>query len=298
MFRLARANQILYRLTGADEVLLFFLEQVLAIVIVVFICRLAVVRPRTWRSIRRELLISLGLFIALGLLAVAIRDGIAAAPEVARRSQCSNNLKQIAVAMQAYHGKYGCFPPAYTVDGNGRPLHSWRVLLLPFLDQNPLYGRIRLDEPYDGPHNGPLFESLRCDEYGHSLSMPGTYSCPSDRDDPWDTNYVMVVGPQTISNGPNAARLTDITDGASNTIAAVETYGLGIHWYEPKDARAEEMSFKINDPEYIGIASRHPGGAQVVFADTSVRFLPENFDRRVVEAMTTINGKEEVSPPK
>jgi len=139
------------------------LELVFAVVIVVFIFRLAIVRPSTWRGIRRELLIGLGLFVGLGVFAKVIRDGIAAAPEAARRSQCSNNLCQIAVAMQAYHATYRYFPPAYTVDGNGRPLHSWRVLLLPFLQQKPLYDQIRLDEPYDGPHNGLLFETLKCD---------------------------------------------------------------------------------------------------------------------------------------
>jgi prepilin-type processing-associated H-X9-DG protein len=89
--------------------------------------------------------------------------------------------------------------------------------------------------------------------------------------------------------------LNDITDGASNTIAVIETYGLGIRWYEPRDLRVDEMSFKINDPEYVGIASRHPGGVDVALADGSVRFLPENTDPRAVEAMTTINGGEDVS---
>jgi prepilin-type processing-associated H-X9-DG protein len=59
--------------------------------------------------------------------------------------------------------------------------------------------------------------------------------------------------------------------------------------------RVEEMSFKINDPEYFGIASRHPGGAQVGLVDASVRFLPNDTDPRTLEAMTTINGGERIS---
>jgi prepilin-type processing-associated H-X9-DG protein len=70
---------------------------------------------------------------------------------------------------------------------------------------------------------------------------------------------------------------------------------LRCRWYEPRDLRVDEMSFRINDPEYIGIASRHPGGVDVAFADGGVRFLPDDTDPVAVEAMTTINGGEDVS---
>ncbi len=116
------------------------------------------------------------------------------------------------------------------------------------------------------------------------------YRCPSDPASQGETNYVMIVGPHTISNGPNSVRLKDIADGPANTIAVVETYGLGIRWYEPADLRAEEITFRINDPEYFGIASRHPGGVQVGLIDGSVRFLPDDTDPRAVEAATTIHG--------
>jgi prepilin-type processing-associated H-X9-DG protein len=111
------------------------------------------------------------------------------------------------------------------------------------------------------------------------------------------TNYVMIVGPRTLSNGPNSVRPAEITDGKSNTIAVVETYGLGIRWYEPRDLPVDEMSFKINDPEYFGIASRHSGGANVGFADGSVRFIRDSTDPRAIEAATTINGGETLPAP-
>ncbi|MEZ6114117.1 MAG: DUF1559 domain-containing protein [Pirellulaceae bacterium] len=75
------------------------------------------------------------------------------AREAARRSQCSSNLKQIELALHNYHDTFKSFPPAYIADANGRPMHSWRVLILPFMEQRELYDQCRFDEPWDGPNN-------------------------------------------------------------------------------------------------------------------------------------------------
>jgi len=257
---------------------------------------LATLRERGRREVLECLAWCVGAFGVLAALALLF-PAQASAPEAARRSQCVNNLKQIVLAMENYHRKYRCFPPAYTVDSTGQHLHSWRVLLLPFLEQKDVYDRLRLDEPYDSPHNRAVFESAEFEGHGRSLNMPGVFRCPSDRKNRTDTNYVLIVGPRTLSNGPKSVRLKDITDGASNTIAVVEIYDSGIRWYEPRDLSAEQMSFRINDLEYVGIASRHPGGAQVGLADGSVRFLSEDTDPRVVEALTTVNGKEKEKLP-
>jgi prepilin-type processing-associated H-X9-DG protein len=243
------------------------------------------------RSTARELLGCLGWFGFFALIVALLLPARCTSSEAARRSQCNNNLKQIVLAMHNYADKYGCLPPAYTVDKAGRPLHSWRVLLLPHLEQRALYNCLRLDEPFDSPHNQAIFQST---ESGDARRTPGAFLCPSDRGNRTETNYVMVLSPRTISNGPNSVRFKDITDGTSNTIAVVDTYDLGIRWYEPRDLRVEEMSFKINDPEYFGIASRHLGGANVALADGSVRFLPDDTDPRMIEAMTTISGGEDV----
>ena len=61
--------------------------------------------------------------------------------------------------MNNYEAQHGCFPPAYSVDKDGRPLHSWRVLLLPYLDEEELYKQLRLDEPWDSPHNKAVFDA-------------------------------------------------------------------------------------------------------------------------------------------
>ena len=62
--------------------------------------------------------------------------------------------------MHNYHDTYGTFPPAATTDGADKPLLSWRVAILPFLEQQPLYEQFHLDEPWDSPHNKTLIEQM------------------------------------------------------------------------------------------------------------------------------------------
>ena len=92
-----------------------------------------------------------------------------AAREAARRSQCANNLKQIALAMHNYHDVFKSFPPAVITDKNGRPMHSWRVAILPFIEQAALYKNYKFDEPWDGPNNRNL----------DNIAIP-VFRCPSD----------------------------------------------------------------------------------------------------------------------
>ncbi len=125
-----------------------------------------------------------------------------------------NNLKQIGLAMHNYHATNGSFPPAYTVDKDGKPLLSWRVLILPFLEQEALYKEFHLDEPWDSPHNKPLIER-----------MPTSYVCPSESDrrvDRGKTTYLTPRGKATIFPGPEGIKIQKITDGSSNTIFAVD----------------------------------------------------------------------------
>jgi len=265
-------------------ILILFLLPV--IMVFVRLYRLVNSDARGRRTAAHELLGCLGWSTVWVLLVALLIPASGSAREAARRSQCTNNLKQIVLGMHNYSDKYGCFPPANTADASGRPLHSWRVLLLPFVEQEGLYRELRLGEPWDSPHNSQVF-----------ARGPSVFRCPSDPEPGAWTNYVMIVGPRTLSNGPNSVRPKEIIDGLSNTIAVVETYGLGIRWYEPRDLRVDEMSFKINDSEYFGIASRHPGGANVGFADGSVRFLRDSTDPRAVEAASTINGGERLPLP-
>jgi hypothetical protein len=191
----------------------------------------------------------------------------------ASRVQCRNNLKQIALALHNYRETKGCFPPAYIADKNGKPMHSWRVLILPYLDNEAIYKQYNFNEPWDGPNNKKLL-----------ASRPSMYACSSD-DDSWApgaacTNYVAVVGTNAAWSGSEPKSLTG---DLSTTIMLVEVAGANIQWTEPKDVSLDALL--TSSPGSLTVSSKHfyndefftylsNPGAYVAFADGSVRFLP------------------------
>ncbi|MBN2218391.1 MAG: DUF1559 domain-containing protein, partial [Pirellulales bacterium] len=186
-----------------------------------------------------------------GIMAALLLPAVQAAREAARRAVCTNNMKQITLALQNYESQYCQFPPAYVADKDGKPLYSWRVLILPYLDHDYLYQQFNLDEPWDSPANRAVSQA--------TISL---FQCPSDSTNQQGsnkTNYVMVVGPGCISDGPTGKRMRDIPDGLSKTIILAEVANADIHWAEPRDLDAATMSYKINDPSgQECISSNHP----------------------------------------
>ena len=89
------------------------------------------------------------LLVALVIIVALLFPAAQAARAAAQRMTCCGHMSQLTLAFLVYHEVHGSFPPAYTVDENGKPLHSWRVLILPFIEQKALYDKIRLDEPWD-----------------------------------------------------------------------------------------------------------------------------------------------------
>jgi prepilin-type processing-associated H-X9-DG protein len=228
------------------------------------------------------------------LLAPALQAARHAAHDISRRMECDNNLKQIAMAMHSYAQRYKCIPPAFVPDKNGKPMHSWRVLLLPYLGEDSLYREYRFDEPWNSPHNKAL-----------AARMPQVYRCPGNpREEGTLTSYAMLVGPHAISDGPTGRSINAVRDGLTNTIMLVEAVDSGIAWLEPRDVRAEGLRFHIRSAREIErhaadneISSGHTGGANVAFADGSVQFLSAATDPKVLRAMATIDGREPVERP-
>ena len=242
-----------------------------------------------WRAAAIVFLILLCGCCLLALLLPAVST----AREAARRARCINNLKQIMLALHNYHDDHGCFPPAYIADKNGRPMHSWRVLILPYIEQEVLYKEYDFSEPWDGPNNRKLAQ------------VPvSAYFCPSSASSMTNSSYVAVVGPKTAWPKDKAINFKEIPDGASNTIMLVEIADSGINWMEPRDLSFEEALGGINPKSGKGISSRHLSyngyfyhQTQVVyvtFADGSVRSLREGFPPERLEALLTIDGGENV----
>jgi prepilin-type processing-associated H-X9-DG protein len=228
------------------------------------------------------------LFILVGLATFLLpRVGGGESPT---RTRCHQNLKSIGLAIHAYGTKYGHLPPAYTVDKQGHRMHSWRVLILEFLNAD-LYTKYDLSQPWNSPANLALAKEMKKDSPYHCIS-----ETPEDAS--W-TSYVMLVGPTAISNGPLGRKCQEITDGVSNTVMVVEMSPSGILWTAPYDLNVAEMSFRLNDPSRACVRSRHSNGANVLFADGSVRYFSAGDRSKDAEAhlkaLVTVNGGEDMT---
>jgi hypothetical protein len=203
-------------------------------------------------------------------------------------SQCNNNLKMIGLGLQTYADVYGRFPPVYIADENGRPMHSWRVLILPFLEQNTLYREYNFDEPWDGPHNRQL-----------AKQMPPFYKCPHDRaSGPTKTSYLAVTGAETVWPDSDSIALSQITDGTSNTLAVVEEIGSGVDWMEPRDLPLK-MFGNTNPPAGARLPGAHPttsepAGSMVLFCDGHTNFLQNSVPAATLKALATRAGGETI----
>ena len=215
-------------------------------------------------------------FCVIGILIALLLPAVSAAREAARRVQCTNNLQRISLAMLEYNEHYGTFPPAYLADEDGEPMHSWRVLLLPFLDHEALYQQYDFDEPWDGPNNRLL-----------SDAMPAVYGCPSAVHAPGETHYLVIGGPGHIFDGDRACAISDITDGLENTILVVEAPNAPVNWMQPFDTAWNGSATNLGEA--------HPSVVMAALANGSVRAINVHIDTSVMEAMLTIDGDEDVS---
>jgi hypothetical protein len=201
-------------------------------------------------------------------------------------AKCGDNLRTLAIAIQHYHDRFGSFPPAYMKGKDGRPAHSWRVLILPFLGRKDLYDAYHFDEPWDGPNNARLAEQ-----------MPNVFACPGNRrGPPGRTSYVAVIGSQTIWPGDRAVSHHEVTDGTSNTILLIEIADSDIAWTEPRDVLMRELIPPGEDGVGPRFGSAHRDVINCAFADCSVRriqkpFQGENARKVLRSALTAFGGR-------
>jgi hypothetical protein len=189
----------------------------------------------------------------------AILAPIKAARAAAMRSQQMNSLKQLGLAMHNYHDAYKSFPPAAFRDKAGKPLLSWRVHVLPYLDENELYKQFHLDEPWDSEHNKKLIEKMP--KLYASTRVPGV--------DKGKTVFVVPVGKDTIFGGKEGMKIQQITDGTSNTILVLESDAKhAVAWTKPDDIEIDPK-----DPSR-GLFADERKQILALFADGSVRGLP------------------------
>ncbi len=185
------------------------------------------------------------------------------------------------MAVANYADANNQLPPAYILGPGGRPWHSWRVLILPYIEQDSLFKQYRFDEPWNGPNNSRLASPMP-----KTLAFTGTK--PSDT----TTNYLAVVGSETMWPGAKGRKWAEIKDGPSETILIVENNGLGVHWMEPRDLAFDTMPFGIDDPNGVSSWYEQPS---VVLADGSVRMLSRKLTPEALRAALTVDGGEKLA---
>ena len=220
--------------------------------------------------------------VAIGFLLPAVQQVRMAA----RRAQTMNNVRQIAIAMHNYESAFMKFPSGFGPAGrNGKHPVSWRVKILPFIEQNNLYEMYRMDEPWDSEHNLQILDK-----------MPTVYRSPNSKAGANETTYLVIGGRNGIFGKDEAGnaietKIGQITDGTSNTIMIVAAGDdLAVPWTKP-DEGIDPDDFAIWD--FMG---QFPGGFIVGMADGSVRFIGETVSEVVLKNLFQKNDGSFVSP--
>ena len=164
---------------------------------------------------------TLGILVYLCLPTTASRSF-----ELRRRERCVWNLDELAAALAAYRTEHGRYPPAVVADASGEPMHSWRVLILPYLGRKDLYYEYDFKQPWNGRKNKKL-----------AAQIPDVFRCPNHSQSGAETSYVAVTGPGTAWN-ENIAADAGAPSRPEQLILLVEVENAGIGWMEPRfDAR-------------------------------------------------------------
>lgn len=209
--------------------------------------------------------------LMVGLTLPAIQSARAAA----RRTQSANNMKQLGLAMHNYHAVHKKFPGTVLTAEDGKTKYSWRVALLPYLDQKALYDAYDFTEPWDGENNLKILKR-----------MPNVFRHPSEGVGVTTSSYYALSGENTgLGNGEKAIGLRDIIDGSSNT-ALVFDAKRAVPWTNPEDIKYS------TDEDVPALGGYEPGGFNVLLGDGSVRFVAKSIDEKKLRAIITRNGKE------
>ena len=230
------------------------------------------------------------------LLASLLLPAIRQAREAARRAQSQNNLKQLALALHTYHSIHRSFPPRVVVENSVK--HSWRVELLPYLDEAALYAEYDKTQPWDSEANQKVL-----------AKMPEVFRHPADdRGEPFTSYFAVAAtnpgvgvnrGPTAWNPDPGEAfRIAGVRDGTVNTLLVVEARQ-PIPWTKPEDL-SYDAALPADQPAWrapLGLGGFSAGGFQAAFVDGSVHFITDSVDGGVLRSLFTRQGGEVIDQP-
>ena len=206
--------------------------------------------------------------------------------EAAHRMKSVNNLKQIALGVHWYYDQYHALPNGGAVRADGTLGPSWAALILPYLDEEDLYNSLRTEESWRSEANRSAYSQ----EPWNCFADPSLrYKLPSHDADGYAlcdyaaNERILAVG--------SVLTLDDITDGTSNTLLFGEVRENRRPWGDPINARDPALGINRHP---LGFGSYHPGGADFALCDGSARFISESIDPKILEALATPNGGEDV----
>ncbi len=233
-------------------------------------------KRRTAFSLVEILVVVVIVGVVVALLLPATRRSVRPA---AQRTACRNNLHQIGLALHIYHDDYGSFPPAVTYDEEGRPLHSWRTLILPYVDQAPLYASIDLSKPWNHPDNAAA-----------AKTCPPAFLCPSAAGLPANcTTYVGIVSTTAFFHPTESRSFDDIADPQAKTLMVIEvSEDDAVPWMSPQDSDGGWVLGFSPD-----VKLPHEGGVVALFGDGSVQFLSAELPDETRRSMLTIAGDDD-----
>lgn len=216
----------------------------------------------------------------IGILVALLLPAVQAAREAARRNDSLARLRDFSIGLQNYHDTQGKFPAHASYSDDGKPLLSWRVHLLPYIEEAALYRQFHLDEPWDSEHNQKLI-----------AQMPDIYQSAKSPLQQTDgkTLYMAPIGENYVMDGTeNSVGLRQLTDGTSKTIVLVEADpGKAVIWTKPDDLKVDP------DNPVAGLGSLYAGGIfQAAFADGHARGISKDINPETLKALFTRNGRE------
>ena len=240
-------------------------------------------RTRTW--VLRIMVLCVGIAVVLGMGGAVIWPAFTGLKARRNKVACMSNLQRIALALNEYAAKHGTYPTPVVRDASGKPLYSWRVLILAELGEQSIAAKFNYDEPWDS-NNNIRFLGQRC---------PRVYISPAVRGrDIAETNYFLVTGKGTLFPPKGPLTPKRVSDGLDKTLLVVESENTVTEWTKPVDIDITKLNPKIGASGPNTIGGTHEGGATAVFADGSPAWLPEDLPPTILHALISPQGSEPI----